>query len=61
MGKKSSSELCDCFLCFQTCGCSCLVMLKDIFVRSDCSETLLQDFKSLNVQMYSRNICRVKV
>ena len=52
MGKKSSSELCDCFLCFQTCVLSCVVMLKEdfsnMFVRS---ETLLQGFETLNLRI----------
>jgi len=29
--RNSLSELCDCFLCFQTCVQSCAVMLKEDF------------------------------
>jgi len=44
------SEFCDCFLRFQTCVWSFVVVLEDLsntFVRLNSPETLLQGFKSL--------------
>jgi hypothetical protein len=45
-GRTAHSRFFYCFLCFQTCVCSCLFMLKkdfcDILMRSNSLETLLQ-------------------
>jgi hypothetical protein len=44
-------EFCDCFLCFQKCVWSCVVVLKRTIAWLNSPETLVQGFKSLNVQM----------
>jgi hypothetical protein len=62
VGKNSPSEFCDCFLCFQTCACSCTVILKkdfsSIFVGLDSREMLLQGFKSVNVQIWVNSVTK---
>lgn len=56
VGKNSPFELCDCFLYFQSCLWSCIIMLKEdfhnIFVGSNSPEMILQGFKSLNIQIW---------
>jgi len=55
VGEEGHSEFCDCLPCFQTCVWSRPLQLKEhnsnISVRSNHPETLLQDFKSWNVQV----------
>jgi hypothetical protein len=47
-GKNSQFEVCDCFLCFQTCVWSWVVTLKENFTNILCGKTILKCFCSVS-------------